>query len=590
MISKRISSRKDGKSSAKAALRYGEGLSNSRSGLERIEDKSHRTRLGNFGLIDNDIYSGRSKEEMADLLAIAAQEMQANCDLNTRITLDKKIAHFVISYNQAKPCDAVLQDTEDSILAALKLESNHFATFLHSDNGYWHLHMFVSRIDKIKHLGNPLWQDRKVRDRICREIEARHKLDKDNGIHEIDPSGQIVEIPRKERQVNRNSRNSISDRTRSIEKYSGVKSFQSWAIENRLGDHLKHAKSWQELHVFAAECSCEIKSKGAGYIICPVGESGGMQLSKLGLKNLQAQCGEFEAARSVSILGNKTQYMPVPIYKEGVSLFSTWQTAKAAFIPVRNSEVAQLRANHNLERQELKSSLRDEIRSLQLSKPNDGKQAAISITKMKHAASMTALSQRLAVERKLLNEGLALQDPGRTYREFLCKEAVRGDPVAIGLMRKFGSNYATDVARDYERKKLRISATFSGQEYKPAYLLKFAYKVESNGTIVYELGNGRVLTDSAISKQVQLNHLAAIDPDAVETALRYASLKLGNRLVLHGSQEFKKLAVAISVNKGLPIVFEDPALEKYHQQLKQQRYQLHQLIVKENQNESDHSV
>jgi hypothetical protein len=55
MISKRISSRKDGKSSAHAAFRYGEGLSPGRTGIERIQDKSHRTRIGNFGLVDDGV-------------------------------------------------------------------------------------------------------------------------------------------------------------------------------------------------------------------------------------------------------------------------------------------------------------------------------------------------------------------------------------------------------------------------------------------------------------------------------------------------------------------------------------------------------
>lgn len=52
--------------------------------------------------------------------------MQATCDLNTRIGADKKLAHFVVSYNQDKPSEAVLRDTEDSMLAVMKLDKKPF--------------------------------------------------------------------------------------------------------------------------------------------------------------------------------------------------------------------------------------------------------------------------------------------------------------------------------------------------------------------------------------------------------------------------------------------------------------------------------
>jgi len=215
MISKRIAGRKDGKSSATNALRYGEGLTTDReTGL--ILDKSHRTRLGNFGLVDDGVYEGHNISEMSDLINMAAFEMQANCELNTRVGVDKKLAHFVVSYNQVKPSEAVLRDTEDSMLSAMVLDENHFATFLHNDNGYWHLHIFVSRIEKGSlHRGNALWHDQINRDKVCREVEIRHNLPRDNGLHKVDDLGQLVEIPREERRAKRDSKPlDVSDRAR----------------------------------------------------------------------------------------------------------------------------------------------------------------------------------------------------------------------------------------------------------------------------------------------------------------------------------------------------------------------------------------
>ena len=73
MISKRIAGRKDGRTSASAALRYGEGLTPDRTNGDLL-DKSHRTRFGGFGLIDDGVYAGRSRDEMSELVELAAVE------------------------------------------------------------------------------------------------------------------------------------------------------------------------------------------------------------------------------------------------------------------------------------------------------------------------------------------------------------------------------------------------------------------------------------------------------------------------------------------------------------------------------------
>lgn len=172
MITKRIAGRKDGESSAKSALSYGEGLKRDRK-TGNLLSKSHRTRLSNFGIVDDGIYIGKSADEMAEIIELAAAEFQATCDRNMRVGAENKIAHFLFSFDQLQPSDAVLRDTEDSMISALGLNDNHWVSFLHSDNGHWHLHLFASRINKVTHLGNDLWMDMTTRDRVAREIEKR---------------------------------------------------------------------------------------------------------------------------------------------------------------------------------------------------------------------------------------------------------------------------------------------------------------------------------------------------------------------------------------------------------------------------------
>ena len=581
MISKHIKTRKDGKSSATDALRYGEGLKVDRETGELL-DKSHRTRIGNFGLVDDGIYTGRDIAEMSELIDLAAIEMQAHCDLNTRISADKKLAHFVVSYNQDKPTEAVLRDTEDSMLAVMKLDKNHFATFLHNDNGHWHLHIFASRIEKEKpHRGNSLWHDQINRDRVCREIEMRHGLPHDNGLHQINELGQIVEIPRAERQAKRDAKPvGISDRAKTTEIYSGEKSFQTWANEIRIGDRLKHAKSWKDLHAAAAAYGCEVKEKSGGFVLCPAGQKGAISLSKIGLKKLPEKYGIFqksdpapqESSEIPPLAESKEKtYKPGPLLENGKTHYARWKESKVAFQIVKNDRGNAQREDHALTRQRLRVQHKSELAQIRATTPRPDQFAAISIAKMNQTVALATLNDIFAKERKSLRDEMAKTAPGNTFRDFLVIQAAKGDDIALGLARRYGWEEATDVLRQREADQLKIVAAVQGQEDLPAPRLQITHQVERNGTVIYDFGNGRKIIDSAISKQVQLNAVAAHSPEAIATALRFATTKFGNTLSLTGTTEFQRLAVETAVSQRLGIEFADPELEAYRAQLEAQQ-------------------
>lgn len=562
MISKRINSRKDGKSSAKAALSYGEGLTVDKETGE-ILDKSHRTRFGNFGIIDDGVYSGKSLDEMKEVIYLSSIEMQANCDLNTRVGVDKRIAHFVVSFNQDRPSEAVLIDTEDSMLSAMDLENNHFATFLHNDNGFWHLHIFVSRIEKDKlHRGNPLWQDRTKRDKVCREIEARHGLQRDNGMHEFNELGEVVEVSSAERRLRRESKPlDVTDKAKTAEVYSGEKSFQTWCNEMRIGDRLQHSKSWADLHAKAAAYGCEIKPKGAGFVICPLGQVGAIQLSKVGLKNLPARFGAFQSAQDVHQERPEQSYEPEPTLTKGKDHYARWKALKSALKPVGVDRMNTQREGHALSRKELREKHKADIAKINARTTGQDRFSAVSIAKMTHAIALENCKQKFAAERQALRVELAKASPGNTFRDYLVVQAAMGDNVALELARRYGEQHATDVLRKREEERLEIRAAMHGNAYLPVSRLDFSHQIERNGTVVYDLGQGRKIIDSAIAKQVQLNDAAANSPQAIATALTFATTKFGNTLTLTGSQEFQWRAVEIAVRNRLGIRFSDPTLE-----------------------------
>ena len=572
MITKRIPPRSDGASSARAVLRYGEGLKKDKSSGELL-NKSHRTRFSNFGLVDDGVYQKRPASEMQELIELASREMQACCALNTRAKEENKIAHFLFSFDQEKPSEAILRDTEDSMMSALGLQDFHWASFLHNDNGHWHAHLIVARIDRNTHRCNELWQDQTIRDRVAREIEIRHGLPRDNGLHEIDENGRIVQVPKHERLKRKGLKSIKTDRAQTTEIHSGEKTFQTWCEEIRIGDRLKHSKSWQDFHAAAAAYGCEIKQKGAGFIICPLGEKGGIQLSKLGLKNLTAKFGAFQPPN----MGNQqinpvAAYKPEPTIERGASHYSKWQDAKKAFQPIKTAQLNELREKHGKIRYALKEQHRNELGDIRTRTTGDQRFAEVSLAKFQQAIQLSSLSDRFKKERQALYKELAEIGPGNSFRDYLVREAKKGDNAALGLARKYGTDEATDVSREHEAGSLRIRAAIAGQEYRPTPRLRFTHHIEPTGTVVYHigcdrLGRKRLISDSATAKKIQLNDVAALDPEAIAMALRFATLKFGNTLTLTGSQEFQRLAVQTAVRERLSIRFTDPALEAYRQKL-----------------------
>jgi len=576
MISKRITGRKDGKSSAVDAMKYGAGLKIDRK-TGKYLDKSHRTRLGGFGLVDNGVYFNQNTAVMLETIELAGLEMQTNCNLNTRVGEDKKLAHFVVSFHQDKPSEAILRDVEDSMLSALKLDKNHFATFLHNDNCYWHLHLFVSRIEKGEpHKGNSLWHDKINRDKVCREVETRHGLQRDNGLHQVNEQGQIVEIPRAERQAMRDAKQTgISNRAKKTETYSGEKSFQSWANEIHIGDRLKHAKNWQDLHAAAAAYGCEVKQKGAGFVICPLLEKGSIQLSKIGLKNLPAKFGAFEFAEPCRHEQPENTYKPTPTVAKATCLFDKWHIAKDAFKPIKTAKLYELRKEYLQVRMDLRTQQTIELQRIRTEMRGAERFSAASIAKMAHAVALTAIAESFTNARQALRDLLDKQNPGNTFRDYLVQEAANGDDEALELAQRCGANEATDALCKREADQLKIVATITGAEYRFALRINYSFSVGRNGTVVYDFGQGRTIADSSIAKQVLLNAAAASDPEAIAIALRFATSKFGNTLTLTGSKEFQLLAVETAVRNGLFIKFADPALEQYRKDISAKAFNSH---------------
>lgn len=82
--------------------------------------------------------------------------------------------------------------------------------------------------------------------------------------------------------------------------------------------------------------------------------------------------------------------------------------------------------------------------------------------------------------------------------------------------------------------------------------------------------------DQASCPEFRGQHLAVLDPNSdevIEAALLLAYEKFGTNLTLTGPPEFQRRAVAVAVDRGIPVKFIDPQLEAIRLQLTERKQQ-----------------
>lgn len=183
------------------------------------------------------------------------------------------------------------------------------------------------------------------------------------------------------------------------------------------------------------------------------------------------------------------------------------------------------------------------------------RRAALSIARMQRIDAETKLRQHIADERAAHRE----QHPKRhaeLYQIYLVGKAELGNEQALAELRR--KNVEATPAGD------RIQPPVDEQNaMRNKVLRELDYRIHRNGDVTYSMKGKAALADTGHTVKV----LQANDRDVIETGLRLAQAKFGDKLSINGSAEFRKQAVELAVEKNLRVSFTDPALEAYKQRL-----------------------
>lgn len=111
----------------------------------------------------------------------AAGQMLATC-LHHCQNPANAFVHMILSWRKGEePTDAQIFAAADHALASLGAEGHEAAMGIHRDTGQDHIHIVFSRVNPLTGKCSSLWQDYRILEKACREIEAHQGWQADRG-------------------------------------------------------------------------------------------------------------------------------------------------------------------------------------------------------------------------------------------------------------------------------------------------------------------------------------------------------------------------------------------------------------------------
>ncbi|MGF6755248.1 relaxase/mobilization nuclease domain-containing protein [Paraburkholderia sp. GAS42] len=223
------------------------------------------------------------------------------------------------------------------------------------------------------------------------------------------------------------------------------------------------------------------------------------------------------------------------------------------------------RESEKVRRTAVKSSF--EARRTQLNAERSAGNAAqiraqLSIARMERATSEVALREQIDRERAELKA--ARNRPyAERYLDFLAERAQTGDELALAELRRMQH----DKPRPIEGSVAVQSAEYMSAAVRDPFHedIALSHVVHVNGDVSYSRGADKIIVDR--------RHEVALlrqDDKTIETALRFAIARWGNRLDMAGTDELKRRVAELAAEKHMNITFADPAMNAIVAERRQQ--------------------
>ncbi|MFP2768288.1 TraI/MobA(P) family conjugative relaxase [Oceanisphaera sp. KMM 10153] len=507
MIAKHVAMRSQGKSDFAGLVNY----------ITDKQSKEHR--LGQVRLTNCEARSIRD----------AISEVLATQFANTRAKSDKTY-HLIVSFRPGEQVDAkTLASIEDCICEGLGFGEHQRISAVHNDTDNLHVHIAINKIHpKRNTIHEPYYSHRALAD-LCGAMEQDYGLQQDN------------HTPR---------RQGAEARAADMERHAGIESLIGW-IKRECMDELKTAQSWSQLHQVMSANGLALKARGNGLVVVASNDVT-VKASTLGRDfskpKLEARFGPFEPGQTQQTSPRRTyRKEPVRLRINTTELYAKYKAEQAT--ATANKTAALEAARQQKDRRIGHAKAKGKARRAAIKLTGSGKLTK----KLLYAQASSALKADIdAILKQYREERTAIYEANarRTWADWLKQKAQQGDTEALAALR------AREAAQGLKGNTLRGEG-----QTKPGYT-PVIDNITKKGTIIYRAGSSAVRDDG---DRLQVSRGSG--QAAVQSALRMAMERYGNRITVNGSPEFKARVIRAAVDGQLSVTFADPGLEQRRQSL-----------------------
>lgn len=492
---------------SKKTTRSLQGLINYMLDTEHNGEKLDYSHISNCYSVDTDM---------------AVVEMDLIQRQNTRTKLDKTL-HLVVSFPEGEiPTREQLDDIEQTLSESIGMGHHQRLSVAHSNTENYHLHMAINRIDPETHkMVNP-YNYHKSLMVAATELELKHGLE----ITERQPR-------------------SLDALT--MDYHSGEQSLHSWCQENikdSLEETLKHATSWQDVHSVFDKVGLSLKKSGRGLVVYNQDNDTAIKASSLSrnlsLTQLQKSLGRFSPGQSKSATSKTRSVMTQekkqdPLFAQYEAFKKTRQEHKQTSLAALRDTVSKQRLLAKAENIQKRQKVKDGYMTSQMKFESYKRLGALN------KARLATITKSYAEARKRVYA----EHGNVSFQQFLCLQAANGNEEALARLRS--------------KAQLSIQHQgLSGQGDKR--ITQFdSVCVDKRGVLAYQVGDNTIL-DNGKQLTTKGNSLVA-DKQLLEMAVA----KYGQKLTLHGSDEFQARIREAAKTLNMNVTFNGETVNEHGQ-------------------------
>lgn len=507
MIAKHIPIRSLGKSDFAGLVNY----------ITDEQSKAHR--LGKVRLTNCEAYSVRD----------AINEVLATQLGNTRAKSDKTY-HLILSFRAGEQISTeTLSVIEDHICKGLGFDKHQRISAVHNDTDNLHIHIAINKIHPTRNTIHEPYYSHQALAELCGVLEQDYGLQRDN------------HIPRQR---------GAEARAADMERHAGIESLLGW-IKRECLNELKKAQSWSELHQLMRDNGLEIRERGNGLVVV-AGDNTMVKASTLGRDfsrpRLEARFGKFDSEQAQKGKPHR-QYCkdPMRLRVNTSELYARYKSEQQS--AMANKKVALDKARRQKERQIESAKQKGKNRRAAIKLAGSGKLTK-KLLYMQASSALKADMDSIQQQCKEARQVIYKTHGRRTWADWLKCKAQEGDAEALMALR--GREAAQGLKGN----------TIKGEGQLKAAHTPIIDNITKKGTILYRAGVSAVRDDGD-----RLQVSTQSDQMGIQSALRIAMERYGDRITVNGTPEFKARVIRAAVDSQLPITFADDFLERKRQTL-----------------------